>query len=653
MTSSALFSIATRAMLSQQTAMNTVSHNIANANVPGYSRQQAEMGTALGQFSGGGFVGRGVQVQTVTRTYSEFLTRQASVTRSQSAHDAARSEQLRRLEQVFLGGEQGLGAATNQFLDAMVDVASRPQDLSARQVVLGRASELASRFKTAAADLDQMQTGVNQELSVSVARVNELSAHIASVNNLIAEQQGLGHEPNDLLDQRDQLIAELSGYVGVTTIEADDGTLGVFVAGGQRLVLGAQSVPLVIEPDAFDRTRMTVSISEIDGISRPLDEELLGSGSIGGLLRFQNDDLVHARNLIGQMAAAVAYSVNEQQSLGLDLGTPPGTGAPIFALGAPQALAADTNARDGAGNFVSDVSLTVDDASLLVASEYDLAYDAGAWQLTRRSDGLVRTVNSGDVVDGLRIDLGTPAPATSDRFLLQPLTRVAQSMARVLDDPRGIAAASPVTAAVGSTNTGTASVSSLKVVDPAVNPQLTATINFNSNTGNYTWELRDRDTNALAGSGSATWTAGEPITLNGFELELSGVPRSGDAFSVEKTAFPGSNNGNALALAGLRDRELVGGVPDGSGGVMRGATFSDAWAGALADVGVRVQGAFMATDLSGQNAAAAQEALTSYTGVNLDEEAARLMQHQQSFQAAAKILQAAQTIFDTLLDISG
>lgn len=652
MTSSALFSIATRAMLSQQTAMNTVSHNIANANVPGYSRQQAEMGTTLGQFTGSGFVGRGVQVQTITRTYSEFLTRQASVTRSQSAHDAARSDQLRRLEQVFLGGEQGLGAATSQFLDAMVDVASRPQDLAARQVVLGRAGDIAGRFTTAAADLDQMQTGLTQELSVSVARVNEISTHIANVNNLIAEQQGIGHTPNDLLDQRDQLVAELSSYVAVTTIPADDGSLGVFIAGGQRLVLGATAVPLSLEPDAFDRTRMSLSIDELNGDARPLDESLLGSGSIGGLLRFQNDDLVHARNLIGQMAAAVAYSVNEQQSLGLDLGTPPGAGGPIFSLGAPQALAANTNARDAFGNFTAQVSMTVDDASQLVASEYSLENNGGSWQLTRLSDGLARTINSGDVIDGLTINLGTPAPAATDRFLLQPLTRVAQAMSRVLDDPRGIAAASPVTAAVGSANTGTGSVASLKVVDASVNPQLTTSINFNSDTGDYTWELRDRDTNALSSSGSATWTAGQPITLNGVEIELAGVPRSGDSFTVEKTAFPGSNNGNALALAGLRDRQLVGAVPDGSGGVTRGMSFTDAWATAMADVGVRVQGSFMASDLSGQNAAAAQEALTSYAGVNLDEEAARLMQHQQSFQAAAKILQAAQTIFDTLLDIS-
>ena len=107
---SALFNIATRAMLTHQSAMTVVSHNIANASVPGYSRQQAELATTQGMFDGAGYFGRGVHVQTVTRSYNEFLTRQAAVALAQQGYDTARSEQLTRLEGVFVGGEQGLGA---------------------------------------------------------------------------------------------------------------------------------------------------------------------------------------------------------------------------------------------------------------------------------------------------------------------------------------------------------------------------------------------------------------------------------------------------------------------------------------------------------------------------------------------------------------
>jgi len=330
---------------------------------------------------------------------------------------------------------------------------------------------------------------------------------------------------------------------------------------------------------------------------------------------------------------------------------PPGPGAALFGVGAAQALPANTNARTAGGAFVSNVTLAVTDPTQLQATEYSLVNDGtGNWRLTRLADGLAQTVVDGSIVDGFRINLGPPAPLATDRFLLQPVTRAANSMVSTLDDPRGIAAASPVTAALGGNNTGTATVAALTVVNTAIDPDQTATITFTSASGNYDWELRDRSTSALISSGSASWSVGQPIALNGFELQVTGVPQSGDVITVSKTLYPGSNNGNALALAALRDAMLVGRVSDGAGGLTGGQTLTDAWANAMADIGVRSQGAKTASAISTQVAASAKEALSGRTGVNLDEEAARLMQYQQGYQAAAKVLQVAQSLFDTLLD---
>jgi len=649
MSASALMSIGTRAMFANYAALQTTGHNIANASVDGYSRQQVQLQTANGQFSGAGFFGKGVDVQTVTRSFDQFLTREAVATRAQAAFDSTRLDKLSQLESLFAGGEQGLGFATGEFLNAMVDMASHPQDLAARQVVLGRAGELAARFSSASSQIDTIQSGVTMDLRSAVDRVNSIAKDIATVNDRIAVARGSGHTPNDLLDLRDQLVSELGSYMEVTTIPADDGTLSVFVGGGQRLVLGAQSLKLDLSPDPYDATRMDLGIIETSGV-RALPYSLIGSGSIGGLLRFQDDDLAAARNLIGRLASVVADGVNGQQALGLDLRVPPGSGAPVFGVGAPQALPASNNARTAGGTFVSTVGLTITDATQLQASEYALANDGANWILTRLSDGSAQTVVDGSIVDGFQINLGTPAPAATDRFLLQPVARAASGFRRVLDDPRGLAAASPVTADAGTANTGTASVGALLVVSPTVNPQNTATVTFTSGIGNYNWELRDRTTNALVSSGTGTWSAGQPIALNGFELDLAGVPASGDTFTVSKTLFPGSNNGNALALAGLRDALLVGRVGNGSGGLTGGASFTDAWADAMSDIGVRAQSAKTSSEISTQVAAAAKEALSNRTGVNLDEEAARLMQYQQGYQAAAKVLQVAQSVFDTLLE---
>ncbi len=212
----------------------------------------------------------------------------------------------------------------------------------------------------------------------------------------------------------------------------------------------------------------------------------------------------------------------------------------------------------------------------------------------------------------------------------------------MLDDPRGIAAASPLEAVRGVANTGTATVAALAITSASVNPQHSATITFTNGSGAYSWELRDRTSNALVSSGTGTWQGGATMALNGFELTLDGVPAGGDTFTVAQTAQPATNNGNALALVALRDERMAG-----------GETITDAYASAMAGIGVRVQGARSASEISLALASSAEAQRSSQAGVNLDEEAARLLQFQQSYQAAAKVLQVAQSVFETLLQVAG
>ena len=271
----------------------------------------------------------------------------------------------------------------------------------------------------------------------------------------------------------------------------------------------------------------------------------------------------------------------------------------------------------------------------------------GNYLVTRMSDGVQTSIASGGTVDGWQLAVVAPLPAAGDRFLLQPVGSAALNMTRVLDDPKGIAAAAPVTASMGATNSGTASVASLNAVSPSINPLLTATLTFTSGTGNYNWQLVDTTTSLVVSSGAGTWQAGQPISLNGWQLDLNGVPANGDSIVVQKTAFPGTNNANALALTDLRDARMVG-VSASSAGV----TITDAYADVMTGVGVRVQGAQLSADMSTSVASDAKAAVSEKTGVNLDEEAARLIQFQQSYQAAAKMLQVAQSVMDTLLQVA-
>jgi flagellar hook-associated protein 1 FlgK len=643
-------SMGIKALAANYAALQTAGHNIANANVAGYSRQHVEFSTSQGQFTGAGFVGRGVDVATVARSHNEYLTREADGARSLAAMDGARLQQLRRLENVFKPGEMGLGYATSEFLSSMVDLSSRPGDPATRQVALARAGDLAARFSEAGSALDEVQAGVTAELRAAVAEVNSLAEGIAQANQRIAAQRGLGQPANDLLDERERLISQLSQHVQVSRIEAGDGTLAILVGGGQRLVLGVEAARLQVMQDASDPSRSAVGIA--DGAAlRVLSAENMGAGNIRGLLRFQNDDLVVGQNLVGRLAAAVGGAVNEQQLRGLNLLPPLGQvpSSALFGMGAPQALANSANVRDANGDPLATITLTITDPAALQASEYDLREDSanpGTYVLTRLADGRAVTVASGDEVDGMRIDFGATPPQPGDRFLLQPVTRAAGGMQRLLDDPRDLAAASALIATSSPGNTGTARASSLQVTQaPLPTPGATTRITFTSDTGDYTWELFDAS-NALLASGSATWQAGQPVPtapldINGFTMQITGVPRSGDVLVVEPTPASAlsSNNGNALALLALREAPIVD-----------GRSASDAWALAMADVGVRVQGGKSAAAIATAVAAQSELARSSESGVNLDEEAARLIQYQQSYQAAAKVLQVAQSLFETMLE---
>lgn len=650
MGSSPLMSLGVKAMAANYAALQTTGHNIANANVAGYSRQRTELATSQGQFTGAGFFGRGVDVVSVTRSFDGYLTREATSGRSLAAMDATRLTQLQRLENVFQSGELGLGNATSELMNAMLDLSSQPADAAARRVVLARAGDMAARFSDAGAALDTVQAGVTADLRAAVADINSLARSIAQANQRVAELQGLGQPANDVLDERDRLIAELAQQVHVTRMDAQDGSVSVFVGGGQRLVLGSQASTLSVLQDPADATRSAVGLRE-GNVERKLDEASLGGGAITGLLRFQNIDLVQGRAQVGLLAAAVGGAINQQQLAGLNMQQPYGSvpSAALFQMGPAQALPSNTNARGGDGLPLSTVSLQIIDPGALQASEYDLRQDpadASVLRLTRLSDGQTFSVGDGSEVDGMRISFPADMPHPGDTFLLQPVSRAANGMVRLLDDPRDIAAAAPLVASSAAANRGTAAVTSLMAQSATLpSPTATTRFTFTDDAGSYSWDLVDADSTVLA-SGAGTWQAGQPMPpaandINGFTLKLSGVPRQGDVISVAPTPSNAvaTNNGNALALVALRDK-----------GIVAGKTATDSWALSLADVGVRVQSASTASEISDAVSRQNELARSGQAGVNLDEEAARLIQFQQSYQAAAKVLQVAQSLFDTLLD---
>jgi flagellar hook-associated protein 1 FlgK len=639
-----ILNIGSQALQANLVALQTAGNNIANVNTPGYSRQKVILTTVPGQYSGGGYIGKGVSVQTIQRNFDAFLTRQATLASTTQAADVTRSDYLTQLGEIFQGGTTGLGASVNDMLNALSDVASAPTDLTARTVVLTRVDETARRMRAASQSLDDLQSGISQSLGEKVNAVNTLAQNIADVNGQIARAQGGGQPPNDLLDKRDQLIRDLNQYVQTTSIAADDGTVGVFIGGSQALVLGTEASPITLIQDDFaDPLKSKLAITR-NGVAVSLDENNLGGGQVSGLLRFQNNDLAEGRNLLGRLTLAVTTSINDQHKLGLDLDG--NVGGNLFT---PTDLSTTSNIYQVVGQTsAASLSMAISDVTQFAASDYELTFTSPTnISIKRTSDSLVRTFTASPItIDGLTItDANFGAAATGDRFLLKPFSTSASNIAREFSTPRALAVASPIAAKLSPTNKGSlalANLSAKTMASTAGAPIDNYSVTFTVAAGVTTYDIVNTTTATTVAAGQP-YISGSPITYTpagvpGFSLTLTGAPANTDTVTIGQNAYASLSGGNATAMMELRDKPMFD-----------GAALTDGYAGLISQIGIRAQSAGYSAQVSTNIAVNAEKSRAGVSGVNLDEEAAKLLQYQQAYQASAKMIQIAQNIFDTLI----
>ncbi|OZA55918.1 MAG: flagellar hook-associated protein FlgK, partial [Acidovorax sp. 17-64-282] len=642
-----LLNVGSRALLANQAALQTAGHNIANVSTPGYSRQTVVLQTVQGQFTGGGYIGKGVDVQTIQRNHSELLTRQSTAASAVDAGDTVRMDRLRQLQEVFSGGASGIGASINDMMNALSDVVSAPTDLTARSVALTRMDETAARMRDASQRLDEIGYTVAEQLKGSMVAVNSLAKNIAGINEQIARAKGNGQPANDLLDQRDQLIRELNQHIQTSQVAADDGTVSVFVAGSQPLVLGNQAATLSIDDPidfgAGSGKKVLSFLAPGSSTKVELNENMLGGGQVAGLLRFQNNDLAEGRNLLGRMAIAISESMNTQNRLGLTLNGQPGEN-----LFAPISLGNATPSNFNTST--ATMALTVADPTALQASSYTVSFTAGdAGSVTRHSDGKVFnfdgsalppvTVASVFSAQGLGVTLSGAVNA-GDQFVINSLQGAAAELQALQYSPTDLAAANPVNAAMGAANGGSLQLASLKATGPITQPATGSPVTIAFTAGSPATYSATVPGPPVATIATGNYVSGEKIAINGWEIALQGAPKSGDTVTVGNATdsqygdWYKRDTGNASALMALRD------VP-----MFDNATLADGFASAMAQVGTRTQSAQFAAELSSSIAANLERDRTAVAGVNLDEEAARLIQYQQAYQASAKMIQIAQNIF--------
>lgn len=645
-----LLNVGARALMANQLALQTAGHNIANVNTAGYSRQTVAFQTSTGQNQGNGYIGNGADVATVMRNFSELLNRQATAAKAASAADTARSQSLNQLQEVFSGGSNGLGAAINDMMNAFADVSSAPTDSSARQVVLTRMSELAARFRSASAQLDEMDYSTRQQMSNDVTVVNSLSEQVAALNGQISRAVATGHTPNDLLDQRDQLVRDINKYVQTSQVDAGDGSISLFVGGSQPLVLGLDAAKLSLqEATQYPGSgKMSLYFQQQGGQPVELTPAMAGGGEIAGLLQFQNNDLAEGRNLLGRMAIAIGDTLNTQNQLGLTLGGQ--KGGALFNI--PMTTTGSSTGAQWAQP--NTPSVTIKDSSQLKASDYKIVFgtDAPKGQVVRLSDGQATAFNDltdlkNKNIDGLQFDLKNEGQA-GQSVLFSPVASAAHDIQTQVHSGNDLAVANPVSASIKSLGDAALRMSSLKVekgFGAAAFPANT-TLSFARNAaGDVTYTISPAPTGVAA---TGNYISGQPIELApGLKVTLSGTPAidgsNSDTVSFGANKFYGSDTGNASSFLSLRDAVIFDGA----------TTLSDGFSTTMAQIGTRTQSAAYAAKLSETIAKNLEGDRTGVSGVNLDEEAAKLLQFQQAYQASAKMLQVAQGIFDSVIQAVG
>jgi len=615
------------ALVSYQRALATTSHNIANADTEGYSRQRVDFATRVPQQLGSTTIGSGVKVASVSRVYDNFTAGQ--LRSAQAAFSAVdNSYQLAsQLDNALADPNLGLGASLSRYYNSIQGVADDPSSISSRQLMLAEAQGLGDRFADLSAQLASLSREVNVRISTSVSDINDLATQVADINLLISESKGkFGTTPNDLLDQRDQALLSLNELIGIKSVEQNDGTVSVFVGNGEALVLGDRTIKMNAVSNVFEPGRIEVAM-DLGGGNAVISSSLSG-GSLGGSLNFRDGLLDETRNELGRISLAVASSMNEQNRAGIDLRG--NQGADIFSVPDPVVHRSINNSS------ATQMTAQITDLSQVTGNNVLMRFNGSSWSFFDEANGqpVSGVTGSGSVADpfqlsGVQFSLNGAA-AAGDQFVLRPTEGATAGLKIVLTDPAGIAAAAATRSLTGSNNIGTGSISQTNVVDSS-DPNLLNNVDI---------EFLNANTYQVNGSGSFSYTPGTDLNINGNQFVLNGSPVAGDHFFIGANTNAVGDNRNILKLAGAENLKLL------NGGTV---SVQDAVNGLVGDIAVATRSAQINKQSQENLLTQTRARYESVSGVNLDEEAANLLKFQQAYQAAAQATSIANDLFQNLM----
>lgn len=538
-----LFTSALSGLNAAQYGLATTEHNIANATTPGYTRQEVLLSARLPQLYGGAFLGQGVDVAGVRRIYDQFLNTQMLQEQSQASYLTSYHTVMKQIDNLVADPSAGASPAIGEFFNAVSGVANHPESIPARQALLGSAQFVVNRFQAIDQRLTDITNALTGQITGSVNTINTYAQQIAALNGNIKRATaaaGQAQQPNDLLDQRDQLINQLNKEIKVSVQKESNGTLSVFIGNGQTLVIDEQAMSLRTIQSPTDPSK--VEIAYKNGISViPMQQSSLQGGSLGAFLAFRDQSLEPARNALGRVALGLAYSVNQQNQLGQDLNGAPGGN--LFNAAAPRVT-------QGANNTgTATVSATIANVSDLTTSDYQLRFDGTSYSMLRLSDNALTNLGGTlpRTVDGFTVNMASGVMNAGDSFLIRPTANGARDIALVTSDPARIAAALPLRA-VASISATTVSTNTTPV-SGAISGTVVSGVTTTDAVGTFTVDGLTLFSDTIAAGSVGTLITGADLDTawTAFAAANPGYTLAG-TFAAG-TAQITKSNGSAIVLA--------------------------------------------------------------------------------------------------------
>ncbi|MEH6470255.1 MAG: flagellar hook-associated protein FlgK [Halopseudomonas sp.] len=668
-------SIALQGLSVAQRGFEVASNNIANVNTPGYSRQQIDLSSRAAPE-------QGVQILSVGRVVDAFATQQHWSSSAAFKSTESFSFFAGQIDDLLANPNTSISAAVDEFFGGLQTGVDDPSSIPNRELIVAQSEALARRFVEIDRQLRAQNDSVNSKLGSSINEVNEMAGLVASLNDKIRLADSRGDAANELKDQRDQLVLSISEQIGGIVQTGTGSTdINLYVGNGQPLVVGGNASNLVIRQGNPDINDVDIVV-EVNGKEISVRDQI-NEGEVGGMLAFRDEVLVPAWNELGRLAIVFADTANQQHQQGVDL-----DGKMAGNWFADPVNVGDVKAFSSNNSPLSSISnVVIRDSGLLQSSDYQVKFGKnGAFAVTRISDGEIFTqadfaardltqpatgyqdmtidqdVATGQLrlnLDGIDIDLKTSNSlefSDTDKVLIQPVRFGAELMEVELSSGRELAFASPVRSETAVDNTGTLSTGNIAITDPvqfgdpgdpvSINPPVQ--IVFNSDGTYNAFDITD-PSNPVAyvfddasAATNRTYQEGAAIAFNGFEVVVSGKPSPGDKVSFTANADAVSDNRNALQLSDLQQQSLVD-----------GATYQDNYGRLVERIGTQTSVSLINLQANETIMLNAESVRNGISGVNLDEEAANIINFQQQYQAASQVINTARNLFETLLSAVG